>query len=337
MRPRLGAGARQLLRNESGSGASSGGRDWTGPGTPRLPGLREAPALHLEPKPALETMDAALSALLEEQARLKRRLRELQQLKRNTRVTPRHKVPFQVPEVTLEFQGRTEQAQDVAKPSVSKLRICCPLSGGSALVTFDDPKVAAQVLRQEVHQVNLEECRLRVQVQPLELPMVTSVQVSNETSRQHVLVSGLLAGLALAEETLLDKLELFFSKPRHGGGEVDTRELLQGGAVLGFADVGVAQHLCQVGQFRVPLGSQEVPLRVTPYVNGVIQKAVIQWQPVPNTVLVLGIADVLDGPELHDVLEVHFQKPTCGGGEVAAVAVVPPGEQGLAVFTSELG
>lgn len=40
------------------------------------------------------------------------------------------------------------------------------------------PTVAAQVLRQEVHQVNLEECRLRVQVQPLELPMVTSVQVT---------------------------------------------------------------------------------------------------------------------------------------------------------------
>lgn len=129
-----------------------------------------------------------------------------------------------------------------------------------------------------------------------------------------MLVSGLLAGLALAEETLLDKLELFFSKPRHGGGEVDTRELLQGGAVLGFADVGgeaqglgtgapeprrsrleadtltiltVAQHLCQVGQFRVPLGSQEVPLRVTPYVNGVIQKAVVSALPCHPPTLVL--------------------------------------------------
>lgn len=33
----------------------------------------------------------------------------------------------------------------------------------------------------------------------------------------------------------------------------------------------VAQRLCQIGQFRVPLGGQQVPLRVSPYVNGEIQ------------------------------------------------------------------
>ncbi|KAM6176130.1 interferon-induced 35 kDa protein isoform 2-T2 [Erethizon dorsatum] len=291
----------------------------------------------MEPRQALGTLDTALSALLEDQASLKKRLQELQQLKREARVMPKLKVPFPVPEVPLEFRGRTEQAQEVAKSLVSKLRVCCPLPGGSALVIFDDPKVAEQVLQQEMRQVNLEECRLRVRVQPLELPMVTSVQVSSKASRQRVLVSGLPAGLALAEETLLDKLELFFGKARHGGGDVDTRELLQGSAVLGFTDEGVAQHLCQVGQFQVPLSGQQVPLRVTPYMNGVIQKAEIQWQPVPHAVLVLGIPDVLDGPELRDILEVHFQKPTCGGGEVVAVAVVPPGERGLATFTSESG
>lgn len=51
--------------------------------------------------------------------------------------------------------------------------------------------------------------------------------------------------------------------------------------------------------------------------------------------LVLNIPDVLDGPELHDLLEIHFQKPTRGGGEVEALAVVPTGQRGLAVFTLE--
>lgn len=55
----------------------------------------------------------------------------------------------------------------------------------------------------------------------------------------------------------------------------------------------------------------------------------------PQSVLVLNIPDVLDGPELHDILEIHFQKPTRGGGEVEALTVVPPGQQGLAVFTTE--
>lgn len=51
--------------------------------------------------------------------------------------------------------------------------------------------------------------------------------------------------------------------------------------------------------------------------------------------LVTNIPDVLDVQELHDILEIHFQKPTRGGGEVEALAVVPVGQQGLAVFTSE--
>lgn len=61
----------------------------------------------------------------------------------------------------------------------------------------------------------------------------------------------------------------------------------------------------------------------------------IRSQPVLQAVLVLNIPDVLDGPELQDVLQVHFQKPTRGGGEVEALKVVPPGEQRLAVFTTE--
>ena len=57
----------------------------------------------------------------------------------------------------------------------------------------------------------------------------------------------------------------------------------------------------------------------------------------PHSVLVLNVPDVLDGPELQDVLEIHFQKPTRGGGEVEAVTVMPLGQQGLAVFTAKLG
>ncbi|XP_037587573.1 interferon-induced 35 kDa protein isoform X2 [Cebus imitator] len=198
-------------------------------------------------------------------------------------------------------------------------------------------QVAEQVLQQKEHTIDMEECRLRVQVQPLELPMVTTIQVSSQMRSQRVLVSGFPANLSLSEEELLDKLEIFFGKTKNGGGDVEVRELLQGSVMLDFAKDGVAQRLCQIGQFRVPLGGQEVPLRVSPCMNGEIQKAEISSQPVSRSVLVLNIPDVLDGPELHDVLEIHFQKPTRGGGEVEALTVIPQGQQGLAVFTSESG
>lgn len=264
------------------------------------------------------------------------RLQQLQELRRELR-NSKDKVPFPMPEVPLVFRGRTQQGRGAPKSLVSDLRICCPLPGGSALVIFDDPKVAEQVLQQKEHKIDMEACRLRVQVQPLELPVVTTIQVTSQKSDQRVLVSGFPAGLKLSEEELLDKLEIFFGKTKNGGGDVEVRELLQGSVMLGFAKEGVAQRLCQVGQFRVPLGGQQVPLKVSPYVSGEIQKAEIRFQPVPRSVLVLNIPDVLDGPELHDVLEIHFQKPTRGGGEVEALAVVPPGQRGLAVFTSMSG
>ncbi|XP_022365176.1 interferon-induced 35 kDa protein isoform X6 [Enhydra lutris kenyoni] len=230
-------------------------------------------------------------------------------------------------------------------------------------------------------------------------------RVSTRVSRRSVLVSGFPAGLRLSEEELLDKLEIFFGKTRNGGGDVETRELLRGAVVLGFTKDTVAQYLCQIGQFTVPLGERKFPLRVSPYLSGEIQKAdvsgkvehrglgptpvclpetcpgkdqspqtplsfpllaslaslplpypqghhlppvsdsqetllisrvffQITFRPVPQSVLVLNIPDVLDGPELQDILEIHFQKPSHGGGEVEALRVVPPGQRGLAVFTA---
>ncbi|XP_043440528.1 interferon-induced 35 kDa protein isoform X1 [Prionailurus bengalensis] len=284
------------------------------------------------------THDAALHALREEQARLKRRLQQLQQRRREFGDFPHHdQVPFPVPLVPLVFRGHTQQGTEGSKPLVSKLRICYPLPGGSALVTFDDPKVAERVLQQKEHKIDIDECRLRVQVQSLELPVVTTIQVSTQISRRSVLVSGFPAGLRLSEEELLDKLEIFFGKSRNGGGDVESRKLLQSGVVLSFTKDAVAQHLCQAGQFTVPLGTKSFPLRISPFLSGEIQKAEIVFRPVPQSVLVLNIPDVLDGPELQDILEIHFQKPSRGGGEVEALTVVPPGQWGLAVFTTTSG
>ncbi|XP_032175701.1 interferon-induced 35 kDa protein isoform X1 [Mustela erminea] len=278
--------------------------------------------------------EETLGALREEQARLKDRLRELQQRRRELRDQTRDQVPFLANAVPLVFRGHTKQGQEAPKCLVSEVRISYPLPGGSALVTFDDPKVAQRVLQQKEHEIHIEECRLRVQVQALELPVVTAVQVSTQVSRRSVLVSGFPAGLRLSEEELLDKLEIFFGKTRNGGGDVETRELLRGAVMLGFTKDTVAQYLCQTGQFTVPLGEHKFPLRVSPYLSGEIQKADITFQSVPQSVLVLNIPDVLDGPELQDILEIHFQKPSRGGGEVEALRVVPPGQRGLAVFTA---
>lgn len=60
--------------------------------------------------------------------------------------------------------------------------------------------------------------------------------MSSQPDNHRVLVSGFPAGLKLSEEGLLDKLEIFFGKAKNGGGDVETREMLQGTVMLGFAD-----------------------------------------------------------------------------------------------------
>lgn len=60
--------------------------------------------------------------------------------------------------------------------------------------------------------------------------------MSSQPDSHRVLVSGFPDGLKLSEEELLDKLEIFFGKTKNGGGDVETRELLQGTAMLGFVD-----------------------------------------------------------------------------------------------------
>lgn len=57
----------------------------------------------------------------------------------------------------------------------------------------------------------------------------------------------------------------------------------------------------------------------------------------PRTVLLLGIPDVLSEESMRDALEIHFQKASRGGGEVDALAYVPEGRTGVAVFVEDRG
>lgn len=66
-----------------------------------------------------------------------------------------------------------------------------------------------------------------------------------------------LPSLDISKEALLDKLELFFSKKKNGGSEVESREFLEdsdqvvltfsqdGGTLRGYAELG---WLARVGQ-----------------------------------------------------------------------------------------
>ncbi|KAK2833037.1 hypothetical protein Q5P01_016926 [Channa striata] len=51
-----------------------------------------------------------------------------------------------------------------------------------------------------------------------------------------------------------------------------------------------------------------------------------------RTLLLTGIPDVMEPDILQDLLEIHFQKNSNGGGEIEAFLYCPLGEQTSAVF-----
>ncbi|NXA42180.1 IN35 protein, partial [Eudromia elegans] len=246
-----------------------------------------------------------------------------------------------LPERSMVFRGQVTDTADVATLTLTP-RVHYPLPGGSALVTFEQSEVAQRIVEMKEHVVELshgeepERCRVRVRAEPVELLLPAALQLSVSRSCRQVLLSG-LPSLGVLEETLLDKLELFFSKTKNGGGEVESLELLGGSqAVLSFAQDGVAEQLIARGLVQFPVKKTKYDIKVSPYMSGDVTSLQLRPSRCARTVLLRGIPDVLDTELMRDALEIHFQKESRGGGEVDALGYVPEGQWAVAVFEEDL-
>lgn len=250
------------------------------------------------------------------------------------------KVPAAFPERRMVFKGTMEKEEMEGAPSdmVTVLpHIRYPILGGSALITFESPDVALQIIRTGRHRVQLDDfgyTSIWVKAEPVILPLPTSLEGSVERSPRQILVSGLPVAL-VPEEQLLDKLELFFSKRQNQGGEVERVERLSnsGHVALTFVEDGVVERLVQKGQFQVPIGKDKsYTIKVSHYVSGQLTNLQFSHSVCAQTVLLTGIPDVQEEQLMSGALLVHFQKPSKGGGEVEALVYIPAGRCAVAVF-----
>ncbi|XP_014814545.1 PREDICTED: interferon-induced 35 kDa protein [Calidris pugnax] len=251
-----------------------------------------------------------------------------------------------LPEKKMVFKGLVTNKGDMNKLVLTPL-IRYPLLGGSALVTFEKAEVAQGIVEAKEHTVQLsfgeeleelERCRVRVQAAPVDLLLPSDLEISLTRSSRTILVSN-LPRLGISDEALLDKLELFFSKTKNEGGEVESREFLDDSSqvVLTFARDGVAEPLIARGHIQVPIGKGKYNLKISPCLSGEVTNLQLQPHRCPRTVLLSGIPDVLGTEAMRDALEIHFQKASRGGGEVDALAYVPAGQWGVAVFEEDVG
>ncbi|XP_065554986.1 interferon-induced 35 kDa protein [Lathamus discolor] len=248
-----------------------------------------------------------------------------------------------LPEKKMAFKGLVTN-KDENKLMLTPL-VHYPLQGGSALITFEKAEVAQRIIEAKEHTVDLScgeeleelgQCRVRVQAAPVDVLLPSALEIRLTQNSRSIILSD-LSSLDIPDETLLDKLEVFFSKSKNGGGEVESTELLDnsGQVVLTFAEERVAELLIKRGSIQVPLGKQTYELKISPCMNGEVSNLQLRPCRCPRTVLLSGIPDVLNEEPMRDVLEIHFQKPSRGGGEVDAVGYVPAGRHGVAVFTED--
>ncbi|NXA28725.1 IN35 protein, partial [Ibidorhyncha struthersii] len=251
-----------------------------------------------------------------------------------------------LPEKKMVFKGLGTNKEDMNKLMLTPL-IRYPLLGGSALITFEKAEVAQRIIDLKEHMVELscgeeleelDRCRVRVQAAPVDILLPSALEIGLTRSSRSILVSD-LPSLGIPDEALLDKLELFFSKTKNGGGEVESREFLDdsGQVVLTFAQDGVAEPLIARGRIQVLIGKGRYELKISPCMSGDITNLQLRPCRCPRTVLLSGIPDVLGEEPMRDTLEIHFQKGSRGGGEVDTLAYVPAGRWGVAVFTEDAG
>ncbi|XP_040187325.1 interferon-induced 35 kDa protein isoform X2 [Rana temporaria] len=217
----------------------------------------------------------------------------------------------------------------------AKHQIKYPVNGGSALITFQKSSVAADIIYTKNHKVNVEECWVNVNAEAVELSVLDFLNMEMNLSPKKILVYNLPTGLE--EEVIMDKLELFFGKSKNGGGEVDKREFLDDckSAILTFIDKEVASQLVEKKSFHVPFGDSSHKVCVAPSLEGSLQDHKMRKLKCNRTVLITGIPDITDKDTLRDLLEIHFQKPSNGGGEVQELTYCPEGQYTVALFEDD--
>ncbi|XP_012680090.2 interferon-induced protein 35 [Clupea harengus] len=302
------------------------------------------PALQAERKKQgdiLEKEKRKVTAQLEEQHRLKSEVQNVQQdiqqmEKTSINLRQQTDVSTAVPERKVVFKGQTSDGVDSSGFEI-KPRIVYPMEGGTALITFEEDTVAQNILKLKDHEVQLEQkLTLNVQALPVHLLVPSYVELDTQVCPRRVLVSNLPK--MEAEDRILDKLEIYFSKRKNGGGEVDEADMLHdsGNVVITFTESTIAKGLTDKQDHEVEMEKgKRHKVKVTPFLNGKIANFQIRDTMCRRTVLLTGIPAIADQDSLQDLLEIHFQKTSNGGGEVDAIIYNPLGQHTLAVFDED--
>lgn len=195
------------------------------------------------------------------------------------------------------------------------------LQGGQALLTFENEEVAQGIIERGRHKIELNNGYEDVKAYDVGLGRTVKFEVNMTISNKKILVDNLPTDLP--EETLKDQLELAFYKSDIGGGEIELVEYnrYKNTACITYKDNGVAQRVLQKTQHQITAGGSMYEIGIKPLIEEQLNKLQIFSGICQKTVLLQGIRNQTDSEDdIKDLVEIHFQKASNGGGEVECCA-----------------
>ncbi|XP_054470939.1 N-myc-interactor isoform X2 [Anoplopoma fimbria] len=236
------------------------------------------------------------------------------------------KVYAQIPDTEVEFRAQSKEEKDDNSELIRGVfaisqRPNVLLQGGQALITFEEEKVAFQILKIAKCSVSCDNISFDVKPKRISMDPAVKFEVHLDVSRKKLKVSNIPP--SMPEERIKDRLEISFSRPSRGGGEVEAVEYDRNNrnGEITFLHPGVAESLALRERYRVDLDS-EVNVQVGPIYSYQLCKFQTFCGLPKRTILLDGIQDKGDEEDLQDYLEIHFQKPSNYGGEIESIRYI---------------
>lgn len=256
--------------------------------------------------------------------KLKRSRAQLQQKQEETRkLQSKFKICAELSDTEVEFvKPKQDEDDDVTsdKPIRGHFTICqegaLQLRGGQALITFEEEKVMSQILNSGRCKVTSDDISLEVTPKRIRTEPLVQFQMELCVSRSLLAVSEVVS--SMPQQRVEERLELSLCRPSAGGAEVRSVDVSprQRTATVAFSKPGVAEWFALRGEHTVDLDFQTV-VRLAPVYEHRLHKFQSFCGAPTRTLLLDDIGDAGDDEEeVQDQLEIHFQKPSNGGGEI---------------------
>ncbi|NXM09280.1 NMI protein, partial [Tyrannus savana] len=185
--------------------------------------------------------------------------------------------------------------------------------------------VAQRLTEKGKHTVNLDNNVVDVRAVPVPLEMGLKFKLHVIISGRKINVSD-IPELPIPDDWMRDKLELNFYKTQQGGGgEVQHVSYDSGSrtAVITFLRPGASNIFGGSPQYPFFVDERCYKLSVSSHAYLQLEKFQPYWGVSKKTILLKGIQEVEEDEEsIQDMIEIHFQKPSNGGGEIEKIKYV---------------